>query len=239
MLFLLTHMTSVAAVVLYGSVLGGAGSARAQGVGLLGGIGGLGERGSDTATVLGGLLEVLCAMAIVGTAVVLFPVVKHWGEGVALGYAGLRGLEGGVILVGVVTLLATVSLGRGPATAPAAQALVAVHDWTFLVGPGLVCGVDTVLLAYLMVRSALVPRWIGVLGLVGGPLVFASAVAVMFGGYAQMSAWAGLCALPTFAWELALALWLLAKGFRPSALAAAPPLDGPLVTGGRVLAGAR
>jgi len=99
------------------------------------------------------------------------------------------------------------------------NALVAFHNWTFLLGPGFTSGVNTVLMAYLMYRSGLVPRFIPVLGLVGGPLVFASATAVLFGLYPQISAWAAIAAIPEFAWELTLAIWLIAKGFNPSATA--------------------
>jgi hypothetical protein len=90
---------------------------------------------------------------------------------------------------------------------------VAVHNWTFLFGPNFVLGTNTVLLAYLFYRSGLVPRFIAVLGLVGGPLIFASAIAELFGVYSQVSTPGALTAVPVFAWELSLAIWLIAKGF--------------------------
>jgi hypothetical protein len=74
-------------------------------------------------------------------------------------------------------------------------------------------------MAYLMYRSRLVPRFIPVLGLIGGPLVFASAIAVLFGLYPQYATIAAVVALPEFAWELSLAIYLIAKGFNPSAIA--------------------
>jgi hypothetical protein len=175
----------------------------------------------------GAFLEGILALAVVGTAVTLFPVVKRQHEGVALGYVGLRTLEAAIICVGIVSLLAVVTMRRdvGGATGPdpdtliaVGRGLVAVHDWTFLLGPAFVLGVNTVLMAYLMFRSGLVPRFIGLLGLVGGPLVFASATATLFGVYEQISVWASIAALPVFAWELSLAIWLIAKGFRPAAM---------------------
>jgi hypothetical protein len=72
-------------------------------------------------------------------------------------------------------------------------------------------------MAYLMYHSRLVPRFIPVLGLIGGPLVFASAAAVLFGLVGQYATLPALTALPEFAWELTLALYLIARGFRPSA----------------------
>jgi Domain of unknown function (DUF4386) len=211
-LFLVTHVTSVVALALYGPV-----RTRSDYV--------VGDD-SDTAALVGGLLEVVCAMAIVGTAVALFPVVRRYSEAGALGYVGLRTLEAATILVGVVSLLAMVTLhadaagaggADGTALVAVGRGLVAVHDRTFTVGPDLVLGTSTVLIAWLLYQARLVPRWIPVLGLVGGPLVFVSGVAVVLGSLDQVSPLAGALALPAFAWELSLALWLLIKGFLPDA----------------------
>jgi hypothetical protein len=179
--------------------------------------------GPDTRVLVGAILEIILAMANIGTAVTLFPVVKRQNEGVALGYVGLRTLEAGIIAVGVVPLLTIVTLRQnltGTADAVAiGRTLVGFHNWTFLIGPGLVLGINTVLLAYVLYRSGLVARFIPVLGLVGGPLVFASSAATLFGVYQQVSVWAGIAAVPVFAWEICLALYLIIKGFRPAALA--------------------
>jgi len=208
-LFLITHVTSVAALALYGPVLNHADY-------IVG-------AGPDTSVLLGAFLEVVLALAVVGTAVALFPVVKRQNEGVALGYVGLRTLEAGVVALGVVPLLAVVTLRQNLTRAAGAvtvgKALVAFHNWTFLVGPSLVLGTNTVLLASVLYRSGLVPRFIPVLGLVGGPLVFASGAAQLFGGYPQFSVWAAVTAVPVFAWEICLAVYLIVRGFRPSATA--------------------
>lgn len=215
-LYLVTHVTSIAALILYAPVLNHADY-------VLG-------AGSDTRILIGALLELVLAMAVIGTAVTLFPVVKRQNEGVALGYAGLRTLEAATIVVGIVSLLAVVTLRRNPPVAAddaslvtAGRALVAVHDWTFLFGPDFVLGTNTVLLAYLLYRSRLVPRFIPVLGLIGGPLVFASALGTLFGLYAQVSALGSALAVPVFAWELSLALWLIIKGFLPTSAGATEP----------------
>src|SRR5919206_595505 len=166
--FLITHVTSVPAAFLYDSILN-----RSNYV--------LGS-GSDTQVVLGAFLEVICALGIVGTSVSLFPVVRRWSEGGALGYVGLRTLEAGIIAVGVLPLLTAVTLRQhlagtaGIDTASLAvvgNGLVEMHKWTRLLGPGLVCGVNTSVMAYLLYRSRLVPRIIPILGLIGGPAVFA------------------------------------------------------------------
>ncbi|WP_431679463.1 DUF4386 domain-containing protein [Kitasatospora sp. KL5] len=153
------------------------------------------------------------------------------GPPCAVGCLGLRVLEAAVIAVGVVGLLAVVTLRReavggqdAAALATTARALVAVHGWTFLLGPNFVCGANTTVIAYVMYRSGLVPRPIAVIGLIGGPLIFASAVAVLLGRYEQLSGWGALAALPVFAWELALAGRLTARGFgRAGGAPAAPP----------------
>ena len=188
--------------------------------------------GPNTSVLVGGLLEVLTVIAVAGTGVALYPVVKRQNEGAALGYALGRLLEAAVISVGLVSVLSIVTLRRGAAAAAgtddgalvvAQEALVAVHDWTFLLGPNFALGVNTLLLAWLMHRSGLVPRWIAVLGLAGGGLIFASATAVLFGLYDQISVLGTIAALPVFAWEVSLAVYLIAKGFRPSPLLAEPP----------------
>lgn len=170
------------------------------------------------------LCEVVLVVAVAGTGAALFPVLRRHGEGLAFGYAFGRLLEAAVIALGIVSVLALVTLRRdaGTATAPPAAdvALRALHDWTFLLGPNIALGLNTVLLAYLAFRARLVPRFIAVLGLVGGPLICASAVAVMFGAYAQVSVAGSVAALPVFAWELGLAGWLIVKGFGPGSGAA-------------------
>lgn len=214
--YLSTHVTSVGAPFLYGPVLHDARYI----VGV----------GPDTRVVLGAFLEVICALGIVGTAVALYPVVRRRHEGGAIGYVGLRTLEAAIIAAGIVPLLAVVTLrqqvagaaGADPATlVPLGQALVATHNWTVLLGPGLTCGVNTVVLASLLYRSGLVPRVIPTLGLIGGPLVFAYNTAVMFG--ATPPGWVGLAVIPIFAWEVSLALRLIAKGFDSAASVAAAP----------------
>ena len=102
-----------------------------------------------------------------------------------------------------------------------------MHKWTRLLGPGLVCGVNTTLMAYLLYRSRLVPRFIPMLGLVGGPLVFAYNAAQMFGISAQIASWAVIGVIPIFAWEVSLALRLITKGFKPSATASESARTGP------------
>jgi len=142
-----------------------------------------------------------------------------------LGYVAARVLESTVIVVGIVSLLSVVTLRQdfaGAAGADAAslvtvgKSLVAFHDWTFLLGPGILPGVNGLLLGYLMYTSRLVPRAMAVLGLVGGPLLIASFVAVLFGLFEAGSAWQAIATIPVAAFEVSLGIYLIVKGFKPS-----------------------
>jgi hypothetical protein len=218
-LFFITHVTSVAAIVLYQPVLNHPGYV-------------LGNGAANSRILLGGLLEVILAAAVIGTAVTLYPVVSRHNRALAIGYVGLRTLEAGIIVTGIVSLLAVVSLqheAAGTAASAVAlttvgKALVAVHNWTFIIGPGLVCGLNTVVIAYALYRSKLVARFIPVLGLIGGPLVFAANVAGMFGVPRHDL---GVCVVPVFAWEVSLAIFLITKGYRSTAVARIVPSDKP------------
>jgi hypothetical protein len=182
--------------------------------------------GADTSVKLGAFLEVIIAIAIIGTAVTLFPIVKRENEGFALGYVAARVFESTVIVVSIISLLSVVTLRQdfaGAADADAAtlatagKSLVAIHDWTFLLGPGLVPGVNGVLLGYLMYTSRLVSRPLALVGLVGGPLLFASGIAVLLGVIEAGSVWQGIATIPVAAFEVLLGIWLIVKGFNPSA----------------------
>lgn len=177
--------------------------------------------GSDTRVVVGCLLDVVNAIACVGTAVALFPVLRHDHESLALGFVASRLFEAAVIAVGVVSLLAVVTLrddGPSPGVADAElvasqHALVAVRDATFQLGPNLCAAVNALLLGTLLLRSRRVPPVIPAIGLVGAPFLLAAAVATVLGLVEQGSAWfAG--ALLVAAWELSLGIYLTTRGLR-------------------------
>jgi hypothetical protein len=188
--------------------------------------------GTDASIFWGAILELLVSAAIVGTGVVLFPVLKRQNEGVALGFVTARVFEAGVIVLGIISLLTVVTLRQDVGTAPGAEAsslvttaraLVATQNWTFLIGQGLLPGINGLLLGWLFYRSRLVPRVLPALGLIGGPLMISSVVGQLLGINEQYSAWSAIALLPIFAWELSLALWLIFKGFRESAPVLAEP----------------
>ena len=181
--------------------------------------------GSDTQVLLGCFLDLINAFACIGTAVALYPVVKRQNGSAARGFVTSRVMEAAIIVIGVVSLLTVVTLRQdlaGTAGADAAslvttgQSLVATRDWTFLLGPDLMAGINALLLGTLMYRSRLVPRVIPLMGLIGGPLLIAASVAIFFGASSLLL----IAAIPVALWEFSLGVYLVVKGFRSCAITA-------------------
>src|SRR5262245_34437291 len=179
--------------------------------------------GADTQVTAGAFLDLVNALACIGTAVALFPVLRLEHEGLALGFVTTRMFEAAVIVIGVIALLSVVTLRDPGATGTQAEslvtvgsALVAIRDWTFLIGPGIVPGLNALLLGALMYRSRLVPRLIPILGLIGGPILITAAVGRMFEVNDEASLWSAIGLIPIFLWELSLGLWMTFKGFDES-----------------------
>ena len=181
--------------------------------------------GGDARVYLGALFEILTLIAGIGMAVTLFPVLRRQSESLALGYVTVRVVESCLIAVGIVSLLAVVTLRRDLAGAAGADAslilcgrsLVAVHDATFLLGPAFCAAIGNgLILGYLMLRSGLVPRRFAQFGMFGGSLALVTALLVLFGAYDQSSGASFILTLPEAVWELSLGIYLIVKGFRPS-----------------------
>jgi hypothetical protein len=212
-LFVITFVTSIPALLLYAPVL----KHHSYIVGA----------GADTQVFLGAFLELLLIIANIGTAVVLFPILKRQSETLALGYVTARIIESTFIAVGILSVLAVVTLrqdlaggGSDPATLDAVgRSLVAIHDWTFLLGPGFVVGIGNgLIVGSLMYRSGLVPPRLAMLGLIGGPLIILSGIGVLFDLYQARSPVQGIATIPEFLWELSLGIYLTVKGFRTQPL---------------------
>jgi Domain of unknown function (DUF4386) len=209
MLFLITFITSIPALGLFQPVLDDPEGYIAGG-------------GADNRIYLGALLELILILANIGTAVVLFPIVKRQNEILALGYVTARIMECVFIAVGILAVLAVVTL-RHDAGADAAslgglaESLAAIKDWTFLLGPGFVVGIGNgLILGYLMYRSGLVPRGMAMLGLIGGPLIILSGIGVLFDLYDAGGPVQGIATIPEFLWELSLGIYCTVKGFKAS-----------------------
>lgn len=206
-LYLVTFVTSIPALLLFQPVLD-------DPVGYIAG------GGQDNRILFGALLELLLIIANIGTAVVIFPIVRRQNEELALGYVTARLFECTFILVGIVAVLGIVTLQQevaGAAEASIAYTLAAIKDWTFWLGPGWVVGWGNgLILGYLMYSSGLVPRKMAMLGLVGGPLIIISGTLVMFGVADPGGTLQGIATIPEALWELSLGIYCTVKGFRPS-----------------------
>jgi hypothetical protein len=209
--FLITYVTSIPALLLYEPVL-------RDPVGYIAGA------GHDNRILFGALLELLLIVANIGTAVVIFPIVKRQSEELALGYVTARIFECTFILVGIVSVLGIITLRQqvaGASEGTVAYTLAAIKDWTFLLGPGWVVGWGNgLILGYLMYRSELVPRNACWLGLIGGPLIILSGTAIMFSGNHPSSTLRSLqsiATVPEFLWELFLGVYCTIWGFRRDA----------------------
>ena len=206
--YLLTFVSSIPALILIGPVLHNAGYVTSS--------------GQDTRVLWGCLLDCVNALTAIGSAVALYPVVKRQNGSMALGFVTSRLMEAAVVMIGVVSLLAVVTMrqdftgGDAASLTVTANALVDVRNWTFLFGPGLMPAFNAVLLGTLLYRSRLVPRIIPTIGLIGAPLLFGAFIAILFGGIDQVSPISGIMTVPVAAWEFSLGVWMTFKGFSPS-----------------------
>jgi Domain of unknown function (DUF4386) len=212
-LFILTFITSIAGELVYGPVLTDPHYITGA--------------GADTRVFLGAFFELFLIISNIGCAVVLFPLLKRQNEAIALGYVTARIVECTFILIGILSVLAIVTLRQQATGADAGslvtvgKSLIAIKNWSFLLGPGFIDGIGTgLMLGWLMYRSGLVPHRIALFGVIGGPLLAASGAAVLFGLFKAGSPMQGVATIPEVIWEGYLAIWLTFKGFSTSAFGA-------------------
>jgi len=172
--------------------------------------------------VFGAIMELILVISAIVTSTTMFPILRRYNETIALWHICFRFLEAVVITIGVISVLSLLTLSREFIIAGSANiesfkitgaALKAIHDWTFMLGPNFMLGLNTIMYSYIFYRSKLVPRFIPVLGIVGSILVFLAAILEMFGVIDQLSTWGGVLALPVALNEMILAIWLIVKGF--------------------------
>jgi len=212
--FILAAVTAVIGLILYDPILNGPdylikGSQHANQV------------------ILGAVLELILVVSAIGTSTTMFPFLRKYNETIALWHVCFRFLEAIIITVGVISVLSLLTLSQefvaGGATNAASFlasgiVLKAVHDWTFLLGPNIMLGINTIMYSYIFYKSKLVPRFISILGMTGATLVFIAGLLEMFGVIPQVSVLGGILSLPVAANEMILAGWLIVKGFNESAL---------------------
>ncbi|HEY8447845.1 MAG TPA: DUF4386 domain-containing protein [Thermomicrobiales bacterium] len=214
-LFIITFVTSIPALLLFDPVINDADYVIGA--------------GDDNRIFLGAFLEIVLIVANIGTALVPFAILRRWNERLALSYVAARIMECVFIAVGVLAVLSVVTLrqsyegtgGNSAALLTTARSLVAVKDWTFLLGPGFVVGIGNgLILGYLMYRSGLMPRQLALFGIVGGPLVCVAGILVLFDVFELGGAGQFILTVPEIIWELSIGLWLTFKGFRSSPVVA-------------------
>jgi hypothetical protein len=179
--------------------------------------------GPDTPVIIGGILEIIVALAGIGTAVVLYPVLRKQNESTALGLVAARILESGTIFVGVAFLLSIVTLrqaGAGVDALATSHALAALYDRIFLLGQSFMPAICDLLLGFVLFQSRLVPRGLSLIGIVGGPVLLIGYFAILFGLIGQHAPLAGLFAIPVALFEFSLGIYLVVKGFKASSITA-------------------
>ncbi|QCR31221.1 DUF4386 domain-containing protein [Lysinibacillus sp. SGAir0095] len=206
-LFLLAAITAVIGLNLYDPILNGTDYL---------------NRGTEHANqvILGAIMELILVVSVVGTATTMFPILRKYNETIALWHVCFRFLEAVIITVGIISVLSLLTISREFVAGGSQNAayylasgtlLKAIHDWTFLLGPLFMLGINTIMYSYIFYKTKLVPRFISTLGITGAILVFICAFLVMYGVFPQVSLWGGIFALP--------AIWLIVKGFNKSAIA--------------------
>jgi hypothetical protein len=182
---------------------------------------------SENQIVLGAIFEMITAVTVAGTAIAFFPILRKRNETIALGYAGGRLLEAVLIIIGLVSILTLLALRQEFASGAVLDAsslqtadklLRSTHGWTFILGPNFMLGINTLLYSSVLYRTRLIPRALATLGLVGVVSVFVAAWLELFGVIDQVSAWGAVMALPVGVYEITLAVYLIVKGFKLSAI---------------------
>jgi hypothetical protein len=165
--------------------------------------------------VVGGMLELLMALFCIGTAIVLYPVLKKQNEVLALGFVAARVLEAAMIFAGVAALLTVLQLRTlGTEATVMSRGLVMLYDCLFLISQSFIPAINGLLLGTLLYQSRLVPRLLPIIGIIGAFTLTAGDVAVLFGVIDQHAALTGVSAIPIALWEFSLGVYLVVKGFK-------------------------
>jgi len=212
--FILAAVTAIIGLVLYDPILNGS-NYLVEGA------------KHENEIIIGAVMELILVISAVITSTTLFPILKKYNETIALWHVCFRFLEAVVITIGIISVLSLLTLSREfvAASAPdivsfqtSGTVLKAIHEWTFLLGPNFMLGLNTLMYSYIFYKTKLVPRFLSLLGITGAMLIFICSLLVMFGVIEQLSVWGAILALPVAANEMILAVWLIVKGFNPSVL---------------------
>ena len=178
---------------------------------------------NEMQVIIGMLIELIWALAVVGIPVMLFPILKKHNEALALGFFSLRFIEAVSVIVHSISLLTLLTLSQEFVKAGVPDAtyyqtlgtlLLAAREWIFNIGSGLVWSLSALLLNYVLYRSKFIPRWLSGWGLVGATLSFATYLLQFFSIKISDFLFA-----PIALQEMVFAVWLIVKGFNSTAIA--------------------
>ncbi|WP_428911580.1 DUF4386 domain-containing protein [Niallia sp. Krafla_26] len=208
LLYIVAAVSSVIAVVLYQPILSD------QWVMSV-------ANGYEPKILMGVFNDLILVMAVIGTAVMLFPYLRHWNEHIALGYLCFRFMEAVFIAIGLVGILGLLYLSSFYETGELSDVdlqavgfmLQSFHRWTFMLGPNLMLGLNTVLYSYIFLKTGLVPKPLAIFGIITAVMVFLAGILDMFGIIVPISTVKGFLALPVGLYEMTLAVWLIVQGF--------------------------
>jgi len=188
---------------------------------------------SETQWIIRTLLILLMGLSLAMVPVMLYPIFRKHNEVLAFGAVLFRGVfenvVGETLLVISMFLLLTVSEIYGKTGAADASnfqtlgsMLIAAGDWIQLIG-GIVFSVGTLMIFALFYQTRLIPRWLSGWGFIGAVLYFIAKIVSMFSPLhlaPEIGVGIGLLLVPTAIQEMVFAVWMIVKGFNPSAIAA-------------------
>jgi hypothetical protein len=179
----------------------------------------------------GALLTLVMGVALVGMSIVIYPVLRRHSKRLALGYVVARTVESVFYVIDAVLLLTLITVSRGfvAAGAPDASAfqtlgdsVLGARDWAGnAILDATAFGLSALMLNYALHGARLVPRWLSIWGLAGASLYMAAGVMVMY-GLEPLSTPQVVLEAPLGLQEMALAIWLIVKGFNTPPVVAAP-----------------
>lgn len=179
---------------------------------------------NENRVMIGMLVQCIWALTTVGIPVMLFPILKKDNETLAIGFFSLRLIESVFIFLALVCQLSLLTLSREFVTGvleasnflATCTLLYAARDWALWVGPSFTFALSALVLNYALYRSKFVPRWLSIWGLVGAAVYFPAELLALFGLSQDLIS---LFATPFALQEMALAIWLIVKGFNVAAIA--------------------
>lgn len=172
--------------------------------------------------ISGAICELILAATATGTGIMLYPYLRQYSESLGLGYLCFRMLEVFFILLGIVSVLTTLSLSvhysnhiiqDNAMDESVGFAFISLHNWTFILGPNFMLAINTFLYSYTFFKTGLVPKGLSLLGLTAACLIMLAAILELFGIIYQISVWGILLAFPIALYEMSLSVWLIVKGF--------------------------